>query len=380
MRRTEKSIQIPKFDGSLLARQSSPSASGLWSRLLLASTVGLLALAGCEDDPATVTKIDVITGEDIPGTDAAATTDATEPGTDAVGTETDAAAPGSDADTSEVASGCQTDAGCSSFVVKNCEVAVCNKATGKCEAAPKAGTCCNDVQCDDNNACTLDKCDVTTAQCENGPIANCCAGKEVLLDVGFEQKVLQGFVSADTGKNGNVDWRVETKRARSGKYSVYLGNECYTYDTSINATAACQGGGNGQPINARLRSPTVNLPAGKNAILHFWLWMDTEPPYTKLAPAGTCTQKCTTSQSCINVGVDGSACINENDLLKVKIDDQILDWNSLAFDKTTEGNWRHVSINLAQWTGKGIQVSWEFATGNGQQERLRRRVPGRRPH
>lgn len=344
-------------------KQQARGGAFLRNAMPLVALLSLSSLAACEDDVAPTPKPDVI--DIAQGTDASTgTTDAEQPGTDAV-VATDVAA-GTDAVTQDIKPPCQSDNGCKDFLVKACEMAVCNLGTGQCEAKPKPGTCCTDAQCDDNNTCTLDKCDVTSAKCENGPIANCCVDQQIVLDVGFEQKVLEGFTSVDSGKNGNVDWRVETKRARTGKYSVYLGNECSTYDTSISAATACQGGGTGQPINARLRSPSINLPAGKNSILHFWLWLDTEPPYSLKSP-GNCAKPCGAAQSCVNVGQDGSVCVNESDLLRLRINDQLLDWNSLTIGKTTEGNWRHVAVNLAAWTGKGVQVSWEFATANGQQ-------------
>ncbi|MBM4345948.1 MAG: hypothetical protein FJ100_21450 [Deltaproteobacteria bacterium] len=267
-----------------------------------------------------------------------------------------------DADGAQVS--CVSDDQCSKTVVKKCEKPVCDKALGQCKGQKNPNLCCDDGDCDDANECTSQKCNTDTAACEYSPIQNCCKGKETPLVLDFEQKSLQGFQAEYGPTNGNVKWNIETKRTHGGKYALYFGNECYTYDAAQTSKTGCLGGDTGGAVSTKLKSTTVNLTPGKQFLLHFWLWLDTEPSWLKAPDVkkGTCATPCKSDEVCVQLS-NTSQCLVEKDVLKVSINGVPLDWNSVAIGKSTNGNWQHIAVDLAKFSGKGIAVSWEFSTG-----------------
>jgi hypothetical protein len=89
--------------------------------------------------------------------------------------------------------------------------------------------------------------------------------------------VVSGASSAVTGfegslggytvgaKVGGVGWQLSTKRARSGKGSLYYGDpKSGDYDAG------------GLASKGTATSAAIALPAGQKAALHFWVYMDTE--------------------------------------------------------------------------------------------------------
>jgi hypothetical protein len=378
----------------------------------LAALLAVLALQGltaCGTDPAPVKKADAGGTQDV------AVEDGVEPGADAtdqevLDTEVDAVLDGSDAKVGDAVdtgpTGCVSDLKCFGKLpgLKACEVEACDIPTGKCKAVPKPGTCCNDSDCNDNIVCTTDKCDLATSKCQNAPIPACDSNQQTLLKIAFEQKSVEGFkqtpdpINTNPYPNGNAKWQLETKRAHSGKTSLYFGNECYSYDTSMLGANDCKTGGSGQPVFTTLKFPDFTIAAGQLAILDFWLWLDTEPGYTTIPPAGNCgTAGCKKDQVCADLGVAkggsqcvpaplpvgnckapcnagetcvdlssqgaGSQCLPEKDVVKIKIND-IVQWDSTKIGKTTGGKWVHIPLSLASG-GQAPVITLEFATSNG---------------
>lgn len=256
-------------------------------------------------------------------------------------------------------------------VLKPCETAVCKE--GVCEAVFKTGTCCNDAQCDDGAACTIDKCDLGTNTCSNKTKANCCEGQQTFLDVSFEQSSFEDFKAVEGANNGNVKWSLSTDRSHTGKASLYLGSPCKTYDNSATVANSCAPGSAPKPVLSNLSSKEVILPQGKQAVAHFWVWIAAEPSYLAAGvPAGTCTPTCKKGTSCVKLD-DGSPgiCLPENDVLRVYVDttgpaaDPV--WLSTEIGKNTTG-WHHVSINLASFQKAGsdtaVKLRWEFSANN----------------
>jgi hypothetical protein len=165
-------------------------------------------------------------------TDSSEVTDSTSTGDADASVDTTTAA-----DTTDVP--CTSDTYCESLLassLKPCQVARCE--AGSCKAVKKDGACCNDTDCNDGAECTIDKCDLGSNVCENKTKPNCCAGQLTLLDVGFEQSSLEGFVATEGQNNGNVKWSLSNDRAHTGKSAAYLGNPCKVYDNSATAASS----------------------------------------------------------------------------------------------------------------------------------------------
>lgn len=363
------------------ARQAGPRFGSLDLLRLLRShwftAVALAAMAGsavaCGSDTgnaadATTAKPDVKADTAVGGNDTAPVEDISQPEdaplcTDACAdTGPDAAVTAKDGDAA-AGTVCTNDDMCAKFAVKKCEKPACDLGSGTCKAVKNPQLCCDDTDCDDQNKCTDEKCNVDTAKCEYTPKQQCCEGQATLLKLDFEQKSLEGFSTADGPTNGNVKWHVETKRAHSGKYSLYFGNECYTYDASQTQQTSCLGGGTGGAVSTKLKSTTLNLTAGKQFMLHFWLWLDSEPSWLKSLPKGNCNPPCAADSSCVNSTELPNKCLPEKDVLKIGINGVPIDWSSLAIGKSTNGQWQHIAVDLAKWSGQGVAISWEFNTG-----------------
>ncbi len=247
--------------------------------------------------------------------------------------------------------------------LKLCEEAKCDTGSNTCKAQPKGGFCCDDVVCDDNNPSTIDKCNPDTAKCEYKAKAGACESHLFMLQTFFEQGQLEGFQTTDGATNGNVKWHVDNKRSHSGKSALYFGNECYSYDASMTASTSCTGGGTGGAIATTLKAPSVTLPKGKQSMLHFWLWLAAEPTYLDAGSTkGTCSG-CGTDFSCI-INDNISVCAPEKDILKVKVNGEEV-WNSMSIGKSTKGQWAHVALDLAKFTGNAATLTWEFKTNSG---------------
>ena len=251
-----------------------------------------------------------------------------------------------------------------------CELAAC--ALGVCKKVAKPDTCCLDSDCDDTKECTFDKCDQAKHTCGHAVVPNCCEGKVLLQNATFESGQ-DGFVATNGAENGKVGWQTTSYRAHGGKSALYFGNDCHSYDKSMTPSGACKPGITAAKdvVTTSLVSKTYPLPKGKKAQAHFWLWLDTEPPYTKSLPSGTCTPACNAFSSCIQVS-KSDICEPEKDVMVVQVLAQDAPpapvfW-STQIGKSTLGDpqnpsgWRHVALDLAAWQGKAIQLAWQFNT------------------
>lgn len=259
---------------------------------------------------------------------------------------------------------CTTAADCEGKATpKACEQIACN--AGKCGVALVPDKCCENAHCDDGQECTTDTCDVAKTSCLHTPVPNCCSGKTTLLKAGFEQGL--GDLSAIEGPtNGNVKWQPSAQRVRVGNQALYLGNGCGTYDNTMKVDGNCEPGEGGTPISSLLQTKQLQLPKDKSTQLHFWLWLDTEPPYSTTLPTGTCSPACPSGLSCVSVN-GASQCLPEKDVLTLSI---IPDgaaaqklFDSTQIGKTTAGDWQHVVLDLDAWQGKSVRLQWQFQTG-----------------
>jgi hypothetical protein len=341
--------------------------------------LAILALAGglaaCSEDPAAITPpttdadevVDEIADDvtdDTAVPDTVADGDDVPDATDLDIEETleevavDAAEVGPDA------AGCQGPEDCTAkLTLKSCQAAACEE--GVCKAVTMPGGCCDDAECDDQVDCTSDICDPATHKCGSEPIANCCSGKVTLLKTGFEAGGLEEFVVSDAATNGNVQWQATNFRAHSGKSALYLGNECRTYDNGMSGDEGCQPGAVGTAVSSQLTSKEYALPKEKSAHLHFWLYLDTEPPYVGTLPKGNCATPCGPSAACISVN-GAPQCVPEKDVLSIQVvtaDKSAAVFHSTSIGKTTGGNWRHVAVDLSEWAGQNVKLQWQFQTG-----------------
>ncbi|MBM4344268.1 MAG: hypothetical protein FJ100_12940 [Deltaproteobacteria bacterium] len=350
--------------------------------------VGLLAalgLVGCGEDPKPAGKdaaadsaaeLSGDTGQaDAASVDAApeaapedSSTDVGDPLDTPADTDAEADAAVEDAPDAQPAdvAQCSTAADCAGKVALSpCQDALCD--LGTCKAIPKPfPTCCTNAACDDKDECTTDTCDTSSHQCKNAVDPLCCSGKKTLLKSGFEAVVFDGLKSSDLPTNGNVQWQVSTARAHSGKSSLYFGNGCKTYDTSMTPDTGCKPGKDAQPVGTTLASAAQFLPDGKKAHLAFWLWLDSEAPYAKQFKPATCKTPCPAGANCFQVN-DVAQCLVEKDVLSVSVVEagkatQV--WTSLAIGKSTKGLWQLIAVDLSDWSGKTVKVQWNFASGS----------------
>lgn len=276
---------------------------------------------------------------------------------------------------------CTTDNDCLPLANTTCQDAVCD--AGKCVVTKKTGSnvCCDDTDCNGDKApiCNTGSCNKSTGTCNFEPKADCCPNQATILQkVGFETVgSLDGFAgTCTTGTAGStVAWQISNKRSHSGKSSLYLGNECYNYDTSANASTQCQSTGAGLGLSCNLNSPALSIPLDKGtkqpipAILTYWIWIDAEPMLkdSGVTEGKNCNPPCDLTKSCVNfTGKD--VCAAEKDVLTVKVNGtavaSTIVWSSLKIGKNTGGQWQHRVVNLAGF-GSDFTVSWQFNTIEG---------------
>lgn len=262
---------------------------------------------------------------------------------------------------------CTTSTDCSAkLALSPCQDPLCDLGTCKAISKPYP-SCCSNAACDDKDECTTDSCDLASHACKNAVDPQCCSGKKSLLKATFESEALDGLKATDAPGNGNVGWQVTKARAHSGGSSLYFGNACKTYDTSMTADTGCKTGKDAVAVSTSLTTGDSFLPEGKKAHLVFWLWLDTEPPYANQFKAGVCKPGCPQGASCLIVnGV--AQCLAEKDVLTLVVLDAGKPWqvfSSAQIGKTTGGQWQQVAIDLSGWAGKNIKLQWHFATGSG---------------
>jgi hypothetical protein len=272
-------------------------------------------------------------------------------------------------DAADSTGGCQNDAPCSLPGLLDCQAAKC--VDGQCVAVDKpAPWCCADNSCDDGNSCTVDSCDAQTAQCQHIADLTCCAGKQVLAAFDFEAS-LDGLTIVDGPTNGNgsgkVGWKLSPDRKHAGATAAYFGNACKKYDTSATQDNLCQGDGNALAVSTELATTELQLPESKKSHVHFWLFLDTEPPHTQTFGAGTCAAPCPSDSSCVFFN-GKNQCLPEKDLLtlEVVVGTKVTPvFVSLSIGKSTAGGWQRVAADLSPFAGKKVKLRWRFATGTG---------------
>ncbi len=252
------------------------------------------------------------------------------------------------------------------LVLTPCQQAACDK--GVCKAVPKPDACCSDADCDDIKECTTDKCDNISHLCINTPLVNCCSGKVTFSKAGFEDGTLESLTPLEGPTNLGVHWQASTYRAHGGKTSLYFGNACHTYDNSMSPDNGCKSSKDAMAVSTQLTTADYALPKDKKAELHFWLFLDAEPPYADTLPKGVCKTPCNAISACVNIN-GTSQCLPEKDVLSL----QVLTANqpakavfySTQIGKTTKNAWQHMAIDLSAYSGQTIKLQWLFSTGTG---------------
>lgn len=344
-----------------------------WAALL---ALPLLSSAGCSDPAPEPAKKDTSSADsdasDVSGADTASDTevpqDSDASSGDSSGSDAanlDSADSAADGDAAVDVAQCATASDCDgTLTLTACQQASCE--AGECKASAKPlPFCCSDAACDDKDECTEDSCDPATSKCENKVDPKCCTGKQTMFKSGFEAASLGDLKISDSAGNGGVTWSQSTARAHSGKASLYFGNACKTYDTSMTVDGGCKAGKDAQPVSSTLTSGEFLLPAGTVAHVQFWLWLDAEPPLTDSFPAGKCASACALNSACVVVnGV--SQCLPERDVLNVNLlqgGKTIPLFSSLSIGKTTGGTWKQIALDLSAFGGSAAKLQWQFASG-----------------
>lgn len=356
-------------------------------RVAIWTSTAVLTACGGASEPKPKPQADIDVGVDLILPDTAGPDSGTDTSSEVAGSDTsiatsDAVSDASDDDApdgedgdgaseldSDAAGGCSSSADCAALAVTACQQAQCSG--GQCVAVPKpAPWCCSAADCDDGDSCTTDSCDPTTSQCSHVTEASCCPGKVTLAKLDFEGD-LDGLVATDGPDNGSgpgkVSWQPSPDRKHSGASALYFGNACKTYDTSATTSNQCQGDGNALAVSGDVTSPEYALPAGKAAHVHFWLFLDTEPPYTADFSPGSCATACPANSSCV-VFNGVSQCLPEKDLLTLDVLEGGKSWPvflSLSIGKSTAGGWQRIAADLSAFAGKKIRLRWRFDSVTG---------------
>lgn len=360
---------------------TSPVSTPLLRAALVLGLALVLPTACTEDPKPAAAKADTTDASDaVPPADAdgsSAGSDAELPdvipdtaqpdSTDAEDAKSDMAETAGDADTAAEIAQCATASDCTELLtLPACQQAACE--AGQCKAAPKPlPFCCNDAACDDKDECTNDACDAATKQCKNQVDPKCCTGKQTMFKTSFEAASLGDLKVTDGASNGNVGWTQATTRAHSGNAALYFGNACKTYDNSMTSDGGCKPGKDATPVSTTLTTGEFLLPPGTTAQIHFWLWLDTEPPHTTAFPAGTCKSACPSTSSCVLVNGEAQ-CLPEKDLFTVNLvqsNKTTQLFSSLSIGKTTGGKWKQVALDLSAFGGSAAKLQWQFATATG---------------
>lgn len=120
--------------------------------------------------------------------------------------------------------------------------------------------CAADAECDDQDACTIDACVEGVCLFDVDPTQPaCCTPTQVLED--FEDGTANGYEMSGSGSDA---WRVlqPAGGAHGGTYTLYYGN--------------ASGTGYANNSYGEALSPVIQLPAGQELELSFWVRVDTE--------------------------------------------------------------------------------------------------------
>jgi len=173
-----------------------------------------------------------------------------------------------------------------------------------------------------------------------------CCQNGVKFQANFDDGGMGGFTAWAASGNGNVKWQVSSKRASSGKYSLYYGDVVSgTYSSGDVANSG------------EVTSPEVSLSGGDFYFLTFNLFMSTEydsvVPENYYNPAGADLFEVQVVQ---NLG-------KPNESVKRV-------WSSDNIYGTTveksESGFIPVGINLTDFKGKDIRIRFVFSTGDAQ--------------
>ncbi len=136
----------------------------------------------------------------------------------------------------------------------------------------------------------------------------------------------EGVSVQDTAKGG-IQWNFSSARSVSGGVSLYFGDP-----TSLTYA-------NGKQVAGTATLPPLPVPktAGVNPTASFWLWMDTE------ASAGY-------DMLTVNV-LDGAATVPL--------------WNSDPMLSTTHGSWQRVTLDVSAWAGQSVTLQFAFDSIDG---------------
>lgn len=196
---------------------------------------------------------------------------------------------------------------------------VCDGASCAHNVNPDA--CANDVDCDDAEECTVDACDATTAVCgHTGKIGPGCCAPGVTAIADFDRETLQGIYVTDNFETG-LFWRTDRTRATSGEFALYCGDpvsQTYASETRVKSSATTR---------------SLSVSKGGKTVLEFDLYKSTRVArnwdvFQVFALRGGALFPLWTSKSLV--------------------------------DGTTNGQWEHIVISLAQYAGTDLQVRFVF--------------------
>ena len=207
-----------------------------------------------------------------------------------------------------------------------CEVATC--VANKCGVTPSPGCCSGDDECDDGDACTNDSC--ANGSCSAEAIPSCCPGAATLDDQAFDNSGSFPAGWLQVGNGQAPKWQISSLQAHSGANSVWFGNAA-TGDFST---------GNDNESAGTVRGPKMALPSGVNILATFWVWLDTEQ-------------------------------LEGFDQVFARVHDEAAGTATVVWDKSAvPGNlyrsWVKVSVDLTQWGGRSVNLSWRLVSVDSQ--------------
>lgn len=196
---------------------------------------------------------------------------------------------------------------------------VCDPARSGDSFSPTSGKCRIGGACFDSGATSASSCGVCLPTNESTS-QRWTAVSGASSQAWVFASSLEGFTAVPVPQD--VGWRQLGGVGHDAPGSLYYGNSA---GTSYDSGAANSG---------EAQSPTVALPAGQHAALHFWLYLDTEAS-------------------------------DQFDRLQVLLDGQPI-WSrtEATFPVQHFRSWALVEVDLSAHAGKSVTLSFSFATGD----------------
>jgi hypothetical protein len=264
---------------------------------------------------------------------------------------------------------CLDDAGCAALSDGCCQTATCEPSTHACTTKVLQECCKFDdpeylYQCNDADDTTTDKCvaGCTAGGCQYLPSCGVNGINKVFAQKDFDDGTLQLLKLTDTDPTDQVTWLQSDYTGVSTPWSLHLGHATCPnpetgagyYTGSLNADCTPKDPFMQEPakgLDIRLELQEIGLDQTTSAFLGFWLRMSAEEAF-----------------------VDASLGVLDFDFLEVRVTPSggtaKTVWRStanyaLGVKNTTEGKWTYQVVDLNEFKGQSVKLSFRFSADTG---------------